>query len=91
VLVVAPYVYARCSGHQAVFNLLKRLEAGEIDAIASQVHLKSSAFLHRTPGNSYQSSCQHVVAAVGPVVADTLRKRGIEARVMPRIHSSSNR
>jgi uroporphyrinogen-III synthase len=30
-----------------------------------------------------QALTKTVVAAVGPVVADTLRKRGVEARVMP--------
>ena len=34
VLIVAPYVYADAADDQAVLNLLKRLEAGEIDAVA---------------------------------------------------------
>jgi uroporphyrinogen-III synthase len=84
VLIVAPYVYADAAEDQAVLSLLKRLEAGEIDAIAftstPQVErlfsIASSEVVTKALANT-------IVAAVGPVVADTLRKRGIEARVMP--------
>jgi len=84
VLIVAPYVYADAAEDQAVLSLLKRLDAGEIDAIAftstPQVErlfsIASSEAVTKALSNT-------IVAAVGPVVADTLRKRGIEARVMP--------
>jgi uroporphyrinogen-III synthase len=84
VLIVAPYVYADAAEDQAVLSLLQRLERGEIDAIAftstPQVErlfsIASSEAVTKALANT-------IVAAVGPVVADTLRKRGIEARVMP--------
>ncbi|MBS0416403.1 MAG: uroporphyrinogen-III synthase [Proteobacteria bacterium] len=84
VSVVAPYVYADAADDQAVLNLLARLEAREIDAVAftstPQVErLFSIAPVERVT----QALSNTVVAAVGPVVSETLRKRGIQARVMP--------
>jgi uroporphyrinogen-III synthase len=81
---VAPYVYANAADDAAVRALVARLSSGGIDAIAftstPQVerlfalaaHSEVSAALART-----------LVAAVGPVVAATLRKHGVAALVMP--------
>jgi uroporphyrinogen-III synthase len=84
VLVVAPYVYADAADDQAVLNLIQRLEAKEIDAIAftstPQVERLFSLIAAETVT---QALANTVVAAVGPVVADTLRRHGIEPRVMP--------
>lgn len=84
VSIVAPYVYADAADDQAVLNLLTRLEAKEIDAVAftstPQVERLFSIAPAATVAKALAST---VVAAVGPVVADTLRKRGIEPRVMP--------
>jgi uroporphyrinogen-III synthase len=81
---VAPYVYADAADDRAVARLLERVHAGEIDAIAftstPQVERlfaaappeRVRAILHRT-----------LVAAVGPVVAETLRRHGVQSQLMP--------
>jgi uroporphyrinogen-III synthase len=84
VSVVAPYVYADAADDQAVRGLITRLEAGEIDAVAftstPQVERLFSIGSAETVAKALANT---VVAAVGPVVSETLRKRGIQARVMP--------
>jgi uroporphyrinogen-III synthase len=84
VLIVAPYVYADAADDRAVLNLLTRLGAGEIDALAFTSTPQVERLFSIAPSETVaQALANTVVAAVGPVVADTLRKRGIEARVMP--------
>jgi len=81
---VAPYVYADAADERQVRALLEELRAGRIDAIAftssAQIErliaVASEAGLRRALANT-------LVAAVGPVVAEALRRHGIEARVMP--------
>ncbi|MDB6156554.1 MAG: uroporphyrinogen-III synthase, partial [Gammaproteobacteria bacterium] len=83
-LVVAPYIYADAADDQAVLNLLKRLEAREIDAVAfTSTPQVERLFSIAPPEAVTKALANTLVAAVGPVVADALRKRGIEARVMP--------
>jgi uroporphyrinogen-III synthase len=82
--VVAPYVYADAADDQAVLDLLQRLQADEIDAIAFTSTPQVDRFMAIAPTDTVAAALtKTVVAAVGPVVADTLRKHGIEARVMP--------
>src|SRR5438105_208335 len=82
--IVAPYVYADAADDQAVLNLLKRLEAGEVDAIAFTSTPQVERLFAIAPAETVNKAlAKTVVAAIGPVVADTLRKRGVEARVMP--------
>ncbi len=84
VLTVAPYVYADAADDQAVLNLIARLEAKEIDAIAFTSTPQVERLFSIAPADTVSHALANtVVAAVGPVVADTLHKRGIEARVMP--------
>jgi uroporphyrinogen-III synthase len=84
VSIVAPYVYADAADDQAVLNLIKRLEAGEIDAVAFTSTPQVERLFSIAPADSVAKALANtVVAAVGPVVSDTLRKRGIQARVMP--------
>jgi uroporphyrinogen-III synthase len=81
---VAPYIYADAADDQAVLSLLGRLEAGEIDALAfTSTPQVERIFAVAPPESVYKALAKTVVAAVGPVVAETLRKRGIEPRVMP--------
>ena len=83
-LIVAPYVYADAADDEAVLNLLKRLEAGEVDAIAFTSTPQVERLFAIAPAETVNKALSKtVVAAIGPVVADTLRKRGVEARVMP--------
>jgi uroporphyrinogen-III synthase len=84
VLLVAPYVYADAADDQAVLNLLERLDAGEVDAIAfTSTPQVERLFSVAPPDAVAKALSKTVVAAIGPVVTDTLRKHGIEARVTP--------
>lgn len=81
---VAPYVYAGAADEQAVHDLLDRMRAGGVDAIA----FTSSAQVERlfalaSEEGARSALANTLVAAVGPVVADTLRRHGIDARLMP--------
>jgi len=81
---VAPYVYADAADEQAVRTLVDRLRAGGVDAIA----FTSSAQIERliaiaSEDGAKAALANTLVAAVGPVVVDTLRRHGIEARLMP--------
>jgi uroporphyrinogen-III synthase len=81
---VAPYVYADAAESEAVRGLIEELRAGRIDAIA----FTSSAQVERLVAVASEETlratlARTLVAAVGPVVADTLRRHGIDARAMP--------
>jgi uroporphyrinogen-III synthase len=81
---VAPYRYADGAPDSAVQELLAGLRTGSIDAIAftskSQVER-----LFRSGGAELVRAClaATAVAAVGPVVADTLRAHGVDVGAMP--------
>ena len=81
---VAPYVYADAADEQAVRTLVEQLRQRRIDAVA----FTSSAQVERlmavvSEQDARSALTNTLVAAVGPVVADTLRRHGIEARLMP--------
>jgi uroporphyrinogen-III synthase len=81
---VAPYVYADATDDAAILTLLKRILAGEVDAIAfTSTPQVERLFAVASAERITTALAKTVVAAVGPVVADTLRRHGIEARVMP--------
>lgn len=84
VATVSPYVYADAADEQAVRSLLDQLRGGEVDAIA----FTSSAQVERLVAVASEEGARFalantVVAAIGPVVATTLRRHGIDARLMP--------
>ena len=81
---VAPYVYADAADEQAVRDLVDQLRAGGVDAIA----FTSSAQIERLIAVASEEATRSaltntLVAAIGPVVADTLHRHGIDARLMP--------
>jgi uroporphyrinogen-III synthase len=81
---VAPYVYADAADDAAVMDLLTRLRAGEIDAIAfTSTPQVERLFAVASAQAVTAALAKTVVAAVGPVVADTLQKHGIQPRLMP--------
>lgn len=81
---VAPYVYADAADSEAILTLLQRIQAGEVDAIAfTSTPQVERLFAVASAESITTALAKTVVAAVGPVVADTLRRHGIEARVMP--------
>jgi uroporphyrinogen-III synthase len=81
---VAPYVYADAADDTAVLDLLRRMQAGEIDAIAFTSTPQIERLFGLAPAQTVlEALSKTVVAAVGPVVAETLQKHGIQARLMP--------
>jgi uroporphyrinogen-III synthase len=84
VATVAPYVYADAADERAVRDLVEQLRGGRIDAMA----FTSSAQVERliavvSEDGARSALANTLVAAVGPLVADTLLRHGIEARLMP--------
>lgn len=81
---VAPYVYADAADDAAILDLLKHLQAGEVDAMAFTSTPQVERLFAVAPASTIAEALgKTVVAAVGPVVAETLQKHGIQARVMP--------
>jgi uroporphyrinogen-III synthase len=81
---VAPYVYADAADNEAVLSLLKRIQAGEVDAIAFTSTPQVERLFAVASAQAVTAALSRtVVAAVGPVVADTLQRHGIQARLMP--------
>ena len=81
---VAPYVYADAADDAAVLDLLRRMQAGEVDAIAfTSTPQVERVFAVASAEAVTAALDKTVVAAVGPVVADTLQKHGIQPRLMP--------
>jgi len=85
---VLPYAYASAAEEQSVVALIDRMAGGEVDAIAFtsspqvrrlfevaksvQREAALDAALHRT-----------AIAAVGPIVAEDLRRRGFDVPITP--------
>ena len=85
---VAPYIYASEADDHKVIALIKQLAAGEIDVIAftsaQQVtRLYSVAKANRLEEALYKGWPHTKVAAVGPIVAETLKTRGVHVDMMP--------
>lgn len=81
---VAPYVYADAADEQAVRNLVNEVRESRVDAIA----FTSSAQVERlvavaSADGAKTALANTLVAAIGPVVAETLRRHGIDARLLP--------
>jgi uroporphyrinogen-III synthase len=84
VATVAPYVYADDADERAVRSLVEQLRAGGIDAIAFTSSAQIERLIAVASADGARSALANtLVAAIGPVVADTLRRHGIDARLMP--------
>jgi uroporphyrinogen-III synthase len=84
VLTVAPYVYANAADDDAVRSLIERMAAGELDAIAFTSSGQVERIFAVAAANVVRDALgRTLVAAVGPVVADTLRERGVRVGLMP--------
>jgi uroporphyrinogen-III synthase len=84
VLAVAPYVYASAVDDDAVRSLIERMASGEIDAIAFTSTAQVERLFAVAPAEVVSAALSRtLVAAIGPVVADTLRQRGISVGLMP--------
>jgi uroporphyrinogen-III synthase len=81
---VAPYVYADAADDRAVHDLLKRLQAGGVDAIAFTSTPQVERLFALTPAEVVSAALAATrVAAVGPVVAETLERHGVRVQLMP--------
>lgn len=81
---VAPYVYADAAAEQAVMNLIDQMRADRVDAIAFTSSAQIERLIAVGSEEGARAALAHtLVAAIGPVVADTLHRHGIEAKLMP--------
>jgi uroporphyrinogen-III synthase len=84
VLPVAPYVYADSAEDAAIQSLATQLQAGTVDAMAftsMQQVTRLFAVLGETVAR--EALAKTLVAAVGPIVAESLTKRGVHVALMP--------
>ena len=86
---VTPYVYASAADEGRVADLIERLAAGTIDAIAftsaPQVRRLEEVAKARGAVETLRSGLKRVaVAAVGPVVAAELRRLGVASAITPK-------
>lgn len=87
-LPVSPYIYAPKSEDSEVLSLIDRLQAGEIDVIAftSQPQYRRLAAVAKDNGRAeslHQSLVKTTIAAIGPVVKQTLSDAGIPVEITP--------
>jgi uroporphyrinogen-III synthase len=85
---VLPYVYASAADDEKVIELIDRMAVGGIDAIAftsspQVVRLFEVAAANRREEALQAGLRRTQIAAVGPVVAEELRRRGFEAAITP--------
>jgi uroporphyrinogen-III synthase len=81
---VAPYVYADAADDEAVAKLLARMRSGGVDAIAFTSTPQVERLFAVAPADEVRSAlARTLVAAIGPVVAETLHRHGVQSRLMP--------
>jgi len=85
---VLPYVYASAAEEQSVIELIDRIASGQVDAIAftssPQVRRLFEVAKLAQRQETLQTALQAtVIAAVGPVVAGDLRRRGFAVTITP--------
>jgi uroporphyrinogen-III synthase len=81
---VAPYVYADKAEDAAVQSLLERLKGGRIDAMAFTSTPQVARLFALADADTVKAALGAThVAAVGPVVAETLRSHGVAVELMP--------
>ncbi|HEY4367968.1 MAG TPA: uroporphyrinogen-III synthase [Steroidobacteraceae bacterium] len=84
VTTVAPYVYADQADDASVRALLTRMAAGEVDVIAFTSTPQVERLFAVGPQDLVEAALQRTqIAAVGPVVAESLARHGVAARLMP--------
>ncbi|MCS6849864.1 MAG: uroporphyrinogen-III synthase [Gemmataceae bacterium] len=85
---VLPYVYAPAADGQRVVELIDRMVAGGVDAIIFTSSPQVDRLFEVAAAEGRTEALRHGlartrVAAVGPVVADNLRQRGVAVAVCP--------
>jgi len=86
---VTPYEYASRAADEAITALIDQLAAGAIDVVAltSAPQLRrlfDVAYAHDRTDRLLAGLQQTTIAAIGPVVAEALQRRGLKAGIMPR-------
>ena len=84
VTTVAPYVYGNAADDATVQALLERMAAGDVDAIAftSKLQIERLMTQHPTP-LVRRALTRTMIAAVGPIVAESIRSYGFEVSSSP--------
>jgi len=85
---VLPYVYAAAAEEEMVVELIERIADGAVDAIAFTSSPQVQRLFAVAAANRREEALQAglramQVGAVGPVVADELRRHGLEATITP--------
>jgi uroporphyrinogen-III synthase len=85
---VLPYVYAPASDAERVVQLIERLTTGTVDALvftsSPQVDRLFDVAQERHDEETLRRGLERTqVAAVGPIVADNLRQRGVRVAICP--------
>ncbi len=83
VAAVAPYIYADASDDRAVVQLLDELNTARVDVIAFTSSSQVDRLFAIGGAATLLALAKTQVAAVGPIVADNLRRRGVTVRFMP--------
>ena len=81
---VAPYIYADQAADEAVRDLLQRMADGKVDIIAFTSTPQVERLFAVGPAELVKAALERTeVAAIGPVVADTLARHDVRVRLMP--------
>jgi len=81
---VAPYVYSDAADDATVRSLIDRMTAGVVDVIAFTSTPQVERLFSVADEALVKSALEKtIVAAVGPVIAETLTSRGIRVELMP--------
>jgi uroporphyrinogen-III synthase len=80
---VAPYIYADASDDRAVHSLLDELNTARVDVIAFTSSAQVDRLFAIGGEITLHALAKTQVAAVGPVVADNLKRRGVTVSFMP--------
>jgi uroporphyrinogen-III synthase len=81
---VAPYVYGNAADDATVKALLERMANGEVDAIAFTSKLQIERLVNQQPAQLVKRALTRTkIAAVGPIVAESVRAFGFEVASSP--------
>lgn len=81
---VAPYVYGNAADDATVKSLLERMANGEVDAIAFTSKLQIERLVNQQPAPLVKRALSRtLIAAVGPIVAESIRAHGFEVASSP--------
>ncbi|HYM35772.1 MAG TPA: uroporphyrinogen-III synthase [Steroidobacteraceae bacterium] len=83
-LPVAPYVYADSSEDDTIHVLAKQLQSGVVDAMAFTSMQQVQRWFDVLGDETAKAAlAKTLIATVGPIVAESLRKRGVEVQIVP--------